>query len=935
MKRVPFAISAMILVITLVTAACAPGYGQKYDFTFSDTDYAVDHSVTGFGDYFINILVLEKGSTFKSQLKQSLVYNVVVDETPTRNLNEYDLVVVAGEPEMKMERLVEYAREGGVLVVYDSGMAGVLDTVRVQNYTVNEPVFSAVSEKFSKIQNVLQARAKIYAPVYCTIVAKPASQNNEVLMKDKQDNALALHQKVGKGSLLWFSDFIPQKYSADISFRGDKPFHPGYAALTGYVLDEIIHMVSLDKYGFSLERPLGPYGKPIMAWQNHFEAAEVFDRNDYKKWYYWLQKYRQIPTFSLIRGSYDWGFWWAGVCINKNETKNGKLKYQGVNNNSFYACGQILRGEKGYIRYGPSSGYKTLMAELESPLRTVPQIIGDKLLIGAPNGKVYAGQQKDEVRYVNFKPVKGVGTGSLAAPYYEDGYLVLGGDEKGIKVYREEENFSFSFVGRAGYKGKDISLTPPLVPVLYNGELYVGDAEGNVYLYSRQKGDFNYQNKNQLIKSEETQASPFPFDINGDGAVDLLVGGKNGKVAQYLNHDGTYKFSGYIRGEIGNFFYTKDIKIGQYSIPRMTKGGDLYLGGAMYGLPYDISDKEFPYRNGISDMVDFMDNKELTPGAHVMVNPSATRELEDQAYKLHAGAFEKLGIQWQDMGVNHHSWFITNPEQTFNTQAKNGIRFNFGWCPPGIPGAPKDAQPFAVVRPFMYNLKEADHILLYQPAPNISLYKGSWDFLAQKRMPLTYFQHIEYIEQQRKNLDRLIHEIEDYGQRYGYVFGTEYQMAQAIVAGWYTDLHVEISGEELIITPSREHIPDWVGEYAATAGVTVRTAEKGTNPFSDSLIQHYSHGQLTIGLPGTQTVDFKKDIRPEWWIVGTNSPVLVKDVDEKVTLLKLPTDAFQEIYFAGDIDEISYTGGNVLGTRFAAKQSVIHYGSPITIQIRH
>jgi len=932
-KKWSLFLTGVILLVVSLAAACTPQPGQSFDFGDPAGYVAPAGSVNGYGDYFIKVLVLEEDNTFKSQLQQSLVYNVEVDDTPGQNLNDYDLIVAAGEPAMEKEKLLDYARRGGFLLVYNSSVPGVLNTAGAADPAVKNPEFPGVPGKLEEIQEVLKTLAAVYNPVTCTLAAEPAPET-DILMRDTGGNALALHREVGEGHLFWFTGFIPEKYTADISFRSDKPFNPGYAAITGYILDEVIHLAGMEKYGFSLERPMGPYGTPVMAWQNHYEAAEAFAREDYKTWYYLLQEYRQVPTFSLIRGSYDWGFWWAGICLCPNEGENGELEYRGFDNDSFYACGDILRGEKGYIRYGPYPGYNTLMSELENPFRVVPQIIEDKLMIGAPGGKVYIAEQSGKARYTGHTLLEGVSTGGLAAPYYENGYLVLGGDETGIKVYREKGDFSFSLVGDVQYKGENISLKPPLVPVLYNGDLYVGDARGNVFRFWGQKGDFNYPNRELIVKREETHAAPFPCDLNGDGAVDLLVGGRDGKVARFINHEGVYNFSGYVRGETGNFFYTRDIKIGQYSVPRLTEEGDLYLGGAMYALPYDISDGEFPYHYGVSNMVNFLDDMGLSPGAHLMVNPGMTPELENRAYELHARAFEELGAPWEDMGVNHHSWFITNPHQSFSAQAANGIRFNFGWRPPGISGAPKDAQPFAVIRPFLYHSKEGGSLLLYQPAPNISVYEDSWRFLAEKRMPLTYFQHIEYLNLQRPNLDRLIGEIEHYRQKYGYVFGTEYQMAGAMAAAWHTNLHVKITGERLEITPFAENMPGWVGAYAGAAGVTVRT-EKDTRPFTDSIIQHYADGKLTLGFLGTQTVDFQRDISPQWWITRTNSPVQVRKVDENLTVLNLPTSDFQEIHFGGRINVLAYTGENVFGTRFAATKSVTHYGSPITIHIQH
>lgn len=830
-----------------------------------------------FGDYHLKILVLEEGDVLRTHFEQCLVYNVTVDSVPVNDLRYYDLIVVRGD--VFDEQMVRYVKEGGFLCVFGGTVPGLISSIEEGSFRSKQPVFPTVKEEFQEIQQVFYDWAEVYPIEYRKRL--DSSFIGNPIMQDVESGAIIIHKSVGEGNLLWFADVLNfEKYSVSLSFDDDKPFHPGLATLTSFLADEIVHYVSLKKYGFSLERPLGPYGTPMMAWQNHYEASHAFARKDYSRWYNLLKEYKQIPTFSIIRGSFNWGRWKAGVSISPNVGDKYNRVYDGYTNNSFYTTGIILRDEGGYLEFGTYPAFRTLLSKLGQPFRTVPQLVDGHLLIGTPSGHVYVTEPAGEWQYVNTRRIDGVQVDSLAAPYYENGHLLLGG-KNNIKIYRDEGNFMFTFVGYVQHQGKRLSLQGPLVPAMKNDVLYVGDMAGNVYLLKNNLKDFNFKEKVRVLTTENPAAAPFPFDWNNDGHTDLLVGGKNGKVGIYLNIGDQYEFNGNIKGRNPNFFFTREIKVGQYSVPRLTPQGDLLLGGAMYGIPYSIDDQDFPYREHVAVMAEWAREKQLTLGAHVDLNPSMPPELESKAYVLHRQAFEELGIPWENMGINHHSWYITNPiQQSFALQVKNDIKFNFGFRPPGIPGAPKDGRHFALARPFIYEPIAGKGILLYQPAADISAFEHAWEVMTRRHMPLTYFQHVEYLNHQLEDLSQLINDLEGYRKRHGYVFSTEHQIAKSIMSALQTNLHVKATENGLTITPIRNEIAEWVGAYATTAGVVVRTA-KDTKLYTDSLVQRYTGKRLTLGLLGTQHVSFGQNIRPSWWITATNSPLQIKQTGGK------------------------------------------------------
>src|SRR5690606_10879518 len=85
-----------------------------------------------------------------------------------------------------------------------------------------------------------------------------------------------------------------------------------------------------------------------------------------------LKRYNQIPSFSLVRSSFDWHHWYEGITVHLNTGTTAKPQFVGEFPNSFYSSGtHLLSGDKLlYMAAYPSRA--ELAMKLELPYRAYP-----------------------------------------------------------------------------------------------------------------------------------------------------------------------------------------------------------------------------------------------------------------------------------------------------------------------------------------------------------------------------------------------------------------------------------------------------------------------------------------------------------------------------------------------------------------------------------
>lgn len=862
-----------------------------------------------------NVLVVHREGSDRylatyQHFKQSLLIDLrtessAVEELTRGRLKNYRLVYL--EPEVfdspafvkKREYLMEYVENGGGLFLANTSLKGFPESF-IGAGDVKETVVSPEGITYPEVKYNLQGLQEIlreYRQNYSGYMGASSKRKKalgisastaESLM-DINGLSVCAVNRFGKGFVFFSAPALPDDdYVNGFDFKAtdEKQSYFNYnSAAAGYLIkNEFAAFISKERSGYAVKKVLGTYGRPAMAWQNHFEVLSAIGDGSMKKWIDLLKKYNETPSYSLARSAYDWGIWKESVSYHINTGSGAIQEFTGEEENSHYSSGRHASAGNGYLQLRKYPEYKSLSWPIELPYRAYPSIAdmdGDgvkDLVSGSSDGYVYFFKGKDSKSVMMFDEGirlriddgSNVSTEGFSAPVLydmdKDGRLdiIAGSAEGKVYLFRNISGLSFSkHEILFDSAGEMESLAPDIGDLNGDGtaDLIFGDSKGFVYLLKGEvKEDrlgFGDPAKIASIDPADVKtgfAAPRLFDYNGDGKPDLYVGSGSGYIKKFANKFPSFTEDGFVEGETLNQFGEKSLWGGHNTVPCLADVNgdgktDLLVGQLEFGMPVPIDAPEFPFRNELKDSIAYAEKNFIDIQPHIYVHSYKSPEQEDKELELHKKAFAAYGIDWDRTGANQHTWRVNNlnPVQTFISEMKSGIWWNSGFKPANNPLEPSLAREYAWSVPFLLaEGRDTKEMIIFNPAPNLPLYEDAYYAIARFDMPVSHFWHVEYDVKTTEGLKNINYKaafLDRFRNDNDYNFMTESQMVKTFMAVMKSEVKLTLNPVEKILYSVQNRfrtkqqfgfylkketagIPEPARDYANVAGVKIEAGER-------------------------------------------------------------------------------------------------------------
>jgi len=985
-------------VVMLLVVACAPPEAEKPPPTV--TGPAGADAVS----YSLSVLIVHPSDDSflepYQHFSQALHVGVRVDHRPAQDLSPedlegIDLLYVTGGT-LGEELLSAYLEAGGTVFLEQDAAYLFSTDVQPEGDTFTDITFPPLAGPESVLQDPYRRfvrAAKRYGVFEEGERAAPLLSvgiKGIVPLATRDGRAFLALRRQGPGTVIWGADILfgGPSHHGRLDLGGPGYFNWTRATAARMFRESLLTYVAWGKYGVALRKVLGPYGRPTVSWQNHYEEARSFGANSMIRFTELLREHRQVPSYTLIRIPYIWGRWQGSLRLHRNIGTEGQPLFRGMGENSAFASGTPFRYD---LDLGRQPGYLSFLADFTSPIRPVPRAVDldsdgvEDLLVGTADGRVLLlpGPSFGGESYltVGGSPLR---AGEHAAPEALDidldGRLdlVVGTADGSLHLFLGTARIgSFTYAGPLAAKEGPVKVGGMAVPAVADldgdgvEDLAVGTRQGNLLLLKGAVGPDGLSFSRWKVVAVEgaSHVAPTFVDFNSDGRTDLIYGDASGRVYLVSDVGGHLRGDGPLRGRAiegdnRNFFGDMALDVGRNAAPAVLDDDgdellDLLVGGLEYGAGFPLNSRASPYLEQVRRNIRHVLENHLEIGPHVYVHSYKTEAEERHELELHRRAFELLGLPWEGTGANQHTWYVNreDPLQSFKLQMESGLVFNFGWRAPGAPRAPRTGKNYLWSFPFLMMEGEALHeFLLWNPAPHHETYRKAYEDLLHWDLPITYFEHVEWSltpgTEAFANLMETVAFLGSLRDRYDYNFTTESQAARSFFTALLSRVEARVTTRggvtAISLDPDPSAVPAWVGEYARTLGVAVVLPPGDQRHLSTtSFFQYTGDGTLYVGVPGPTTVLVGgADEGPLWHIIRANVPVEVRATDRGTWMLEIGGRGMQEVKLAapagtelyvldGDRQVPASSPGTGLWVRREGDYiTVTHFGQEFSLELR-
>lgn len=790
------------------------------------------------------------------QLVNGVMANIEVDKIlPDADINGYDIIYLDDTIDdsglFNTDLITEYVYNGGTIVLdnslaplFPSELLGAAELVQLTGCPV-DMMFPNTNDELIDISEIIYDYSFILKGY--TNYAKYESFNygygivpsTAEIIAEKDGVGVYTLNRYGSGNVFFTNPMLPDDYGVSYLTESEngEPLAFSTSGAENILRSFFARYVSHQKYGFSVERTFGSHATRPAAWELHYEDINGVASDALQAFSKLCMEKGQMPSYTTARNIYTWFKRAESITYLKGD-ENGVFKtdpYEGV-----YCSGTHVVSAGKWLEldsYEDTDSYfedNTMYVKRAYPAPCDFNSDGRlDFICGSADGRFYyfegigmkTNYETSVATMLTDYEGNALNVGAYSSPTLfdidGDGLDEIISGSEGGTVYafhtlRNEENPS-----SLAFEPTGVVLDTGLPDSMVSGgdlngdgitDLAIGSRTGEMRVYYGFCEDGYNIKYSDHVTVETQQQWVSPCIYNGE----LYGGTLEGYVAHYKNNGTAYVLDTYLETDDVSRRGNSRISIGMNSVPRFADidgdgSDDLVCGSLEYGMAYPIDSEYFPFKDKLKEQFDFCNEYNIYMGVHGFTHKYATPEHEKRELDYHKQAFDNLGLAWEDMGANQHTWFTSkygydgsnmdgyNPNYSgsFDMQYESGLLWNNGSTLPESAAVPQDCAENAIPMP-MY-MPDSDFLLL--ETSNTPHGDGGYSYMSVKYdMPMLFYNHCDYIYRRTEEQYEAIDKVDELVDTYDYVFVTEKQMAMAVSAAYNTQISARVNGSDIIVT---------------------------------------------------------------------------------------------------------------------------------------